>query len=374
MHPTPHTFGRLTSVSRCAWPVLALSVLAAAWPAYAADPAPPRASITKIDVVIEQAGRSRPDWWNSVQLEFPKTLDLSWPARPPGGWNASKNVGQYMWSVINENPSRWRSGTKFMHYLISVHKDNPDVLNRVIGQLAHCYQDLLRDWPRAAFWRRKQLDRDPDNIHARIGLAECYFRLGSKPLATAELNKVGRYVTPAMIKLWADMGELRKALLVARGLERHNPLAANLAAANACRQQGRYDDAITLYKRVLAVPATGRLARYVQTVHQRARASIEAIKLFDKLDLSRVRDGTHTGSAMSYAGQITVAVTVKSGRIVSVKVTQCKDKQYFSALTETPAQIVRKQSVKGVEAVTRATITSNAIINATARALAGATK
>ena len=374
MHSTPRTPGRLTSVSRGVWFVVALSVLVTAWPAYAADPAAARGGITRIDVLIEQAGRARPDWWGSVALEYPNTLDLTWPARPPGGWNAGKNVGQYMWSVINENPGRWRSGTKFMHYLLSVHKDNPDALNRVIGALAHCYQDLLRDWPRAAFWRRKQLERDRGNVHARVALAECYFRLGSKSLATGELNKVRQYVTPAMIKLWADMGELKKALLVAQGLERHNPLAANFAAGNACRFQGRYKDAITLYQRVLNVPAAGRNKKHIQMVHQRARASIEAIKLFDTLDLSRVRDGVHTGSAMSYAGQLTVAVTVKSGKIVSVKVTQYKDKQYYGALTETPAQIVRKQGVKGIDAVTRATITSDAIVNATTRALAGAMK
>ena len=37
--------------------------------------------------------------------------------------------------------------------------------------------------------------------------------------------------------------------------------------------------------------------------------------------------------------------------------------------TETPAQIVEKQVVRGVDAVTGATITSEAIINATAKAL-----
>ena len=84
------------------------------------------------------------------------------PDKPPGGWNANKNVGQYMWSIVNENPGRWRSGTRFMHYLLGVHKDKSGIVNKVIGQLAHCYQDLLLDWPRAAFWRRKQGRPVPD--------------------------------------------------------------------------------------------------------------------------------------------------------------------------------------------------------------------
>ena len=60
-----------------------------------------------------------------------------------------------------------------------------------------------------------------------------------------------------------------------------------------------------------------------------------------------------------------------TSRIVSVRVTKHEEKQFYSALTDTPSQIVKKQGVKGVDAVTGATMTSEAIINATAKALAG---
>ncbi len=153
-----------------------------------------------------------------------------------------------------------------------------------------------------------------------------------------------------------------------------NPVMANLAAGNACRLVGRYDDAITLYEMALSVPATGRTKIMIERQHDRARACIAAIKQFEALDLARVADGTHSGTATSYAGPLTVAVTVKGGKIVRVKVTRHKDKQYYGAITETPAEIVRKQSVNGVDAVTGATITSEAIVNATAKALAGAVR
>jgi hypothetical protein len=66
-----------------------------------------------------------------------------------------------------------------------------------------------------------------------------------------------------------------------------------------------------------------------------------------------------------------VEVTVKGGRIEAVRVTKHEEKQFYSALTDTPGQIVRKQGVKGVDAVTGATMTSEAIIKATAKSLAG---
>ncbi|HPY50061.1 MAG TPA: FMN-binding protein [Sedimentisphaerales bacterium] len=63
-------------------------------------------------------------------------------------------------------------------------------------------------------------------------------------------------------------------------------------------------------------------------------------------------------------------MTVKDGRIQSVRVTSHEEKQFYSALTDTPNQIIAKQGVKGVDAVTGATMTSEAILNATAKALA----
>ena len=46
-------------------------------------------------------GRSPPDWWEKTPLDYPKTLDLSWPEKAEGGWNNQKHVGQYLWDVIH---------------------------------------------------------------------------------------------------------------------------------------------------------------------------------------------------------------------------------------------------------------------------------
>jgi len=86
----------------------------------------------------------------------------------------------------------------------------------------------------------------------------------------------------------------------------------------------------------------------------------------------RAADGVHHGRSTGYAGPVEVDVTVRDGRLESVRVTRHQEKQFYSALTDTPQQIVQKQSVQGVDAVSGATITSEAIINATAKALAAA--
>ncbi len=112
----------------------------------------------------------------------------------------------------------------------------------------------------------------------------------------------------------------------------------------------------------------------VERCQKRAQANIEAIKVYDALDLKKIPDGTYRSSSIAYAGPLEVAVTIAAGRIEAVKVTRYEDKQYYSSLTAVPKQIVERQSVKGIDAVTQATITSEAIVNATAKALAGAMK
>jgi uncharacterized protein with FMN-binding domain len=53
-----------------------------------------------------------------------------------------------------------------------------------------------------------------------------------------------------------------------------------------------------------------------------------------------------------------------------VKVTRHTEKQWYSSITDTRRQILLKQGAKGVDATSGATITSEAILNATLKALA----
>lgn len=324
-----------------------------------------------IEALIQKAGATPPDWWNTVPLDYPATLDLSWPVpKPKSPWDPSRNVGQYIWSVINENPGKWRSGARFLHHLLTVNKDNPAALERTVTGLANVYQNLLQDWPRAAFWRRKAVQLSDDPEGQRVRLAECYWRLGSKAMALAELKAIGGYVSTGLIKLRAEMGDVDVALVEADDLaEEDRPEAAWMAAGDACRLNARYDQAVKYYERVLNGTTHDK---WTERARERAQANIAAIKAFNMLDLARVPDGTWTASSISYTGPLEVAVEVRQGRIISVRVTKHTDKQYYAALTETPRRIVERQGVTGIDAVTSATITCDAIVNATARALQAA--
>jgi uncharacterized protein with FMN-binding domain len=321
--------------------------------------------------LIAAAGQTPPDWFESTPLNYPETLDLSWPLKPPTKeWQSHKNVGQYLWSVIYENPGRWRSGIKLMHHLLTLHEDDRVLLQRDMKTLGSMYFRLLQDYPRAAFWYQKA---DPsvgtaDGIH----LAECYWRLGNRELALKMLR--GNSLNVGAIKLLGDMGEIDWALRLTKAFGNSNAdYQATILAADALRQAGRLDDSIDYYQQVLD-SKNFRNDDYANRFKARARESMETIRLFDQADVTVVADGSYSDRSTGYNGQLSVRVDVSDGRIESVRVTDHKEKQFYSALTDTPAQLIQKQSVQGIDATSGATITSQAIVNATAKALAGAKK
>lgn len=319
----------------------------------------------EVEALIQQVGRTPPDWFATTPLNYPKTLDLSWPQLPKGGWNNQQNVSQFMWDVINPNPGRWREGVRLMHHIMSVNKGNKEVIERAMNALGHLYSDCLEDHARGAFWWRVAGDHDLD-------LACCYWKLGCPEMATEILNgyEADRTRNASIIKLWSDLGQLDKALKLAEAKAANGaPDSAYLAAGDACRQAGRFDEALAFYKK--SVEATDG-TRDMKRNQARAKASLEAIQLFDKFDPTRVRDGAYTAQSLGYEGPIHVEVHVKQGRIDAVKIVRHSEKQFYSALVDTTRQIVEKQAVKGVDATSGATITSEAIINATAKAIGAA--
>ncbi len=324
----------------------------------------------EVQALIKQAGATPPDWLADTPLNFPKTLDLSWPEKPPAGWNNSKNVGQFLWDIINPNENRWREGIRFLDHLQTMHKNDARLQKRITKDIAGMHFRFFQDYARAAWgWQQAGVVKgDPEGVQ----LAECYWRLGNKQMALDMI--AGQRARTGMIKLLGDMGETDKALEMVEVFVRAKaaPQEALILGGDACRLAGRYEDAIAYYGKVLAAPVAPdrKDNAHVKRVRVRAQASIDAIKLFELSDVSKVADGTYEAGSLGYEGNVQVAVTVKSGRIESVKVTQHREKQYYSALRDMPEQIIAKQGVKGVDATSRATITGNAIINATAQALA----
>ena len=331
-----------------------------------ATPAAPAKTPADVRAIIAKVGPTDPDWLDGTALNFPKTLDLSWPEKAPPPWNNQKNVGQFLWDVVNTNPTRWREGLKLMENLQK--KSSSDVQKRASNEMAGMYFRFFQDYARAAYWWEKVGTTVDDN--AGVHLAECYWRLGSKPMALDFLSKAQALDTDA-IKLFGDMGETDRAVELAKRFDDHE---AWLLAGDACRLAGRLPEAKTFYEKVVNTPGTGQRADRLKRTQNRAQGSLDALNLYELADVTKVRDGTYKDSSLGYEAQVEVEVTVKSKKIETVKVTQHHEKQFYSSITDVPAQIIAKQGVKGVDATSRATITGEAIINATAKAMAQGAK
>jgi uncharacterized protein with FMN-binding domain len=233
------------------------------------------------------------------------------------------------------------------------------------------YFRLFQDYPRAAFWfrRARVAPGEPDSVW----LAECYWRMGNRQMAL-ELLDTQSFLPRAgiqMVKLFGDMGETARARDITRkamGTQFENE--ACLQFADALRQAGEFDEARTYYQRLINSDAY-RNDDYEDRFKGRARDSMAAMELFDQLNIAEIGNGKYRGSSIGYTGQVDVEVTVSGGAIESVEVVRHTEKQFYSALTDTPAQIIELQSVQGIDATSGATITSQAIVNATAKALAG---
>lgn len=86
------------------------------------------------------------------------------------------------------------------------------------------------------------------------------------------------------------------------------------------------------------------------------------------------KDGTYTGSARGYGGQVSVKVTIKGGKIKSVQATgKSETASYWKRAQAVRGRIVKAQNPR-VDAVSGATYSSNGIINAVINALNKAVK
>lgn len=259
-----------------------------------------------------------------------------------------------------------------------MHKDDRQKLERSLNFLGQMFYELMEDYARAAFWWSKCSGRggsvDP------VKMARCYWELGSKQMAVETLSQVSgsyRRNNDDAIRLWAKMGEVDKAIEMAESSTGSNQCHTYLLAAEICRQARRYDEAIAYYQKVMALPDSSTRPRDHHEIDGKikANANMEATKLLSTLDLKRVPDDTYTASSMAYGGTLYIKVIIAEGRIESVEVTRHRETpSYFVMAEQTARQIVSKQSLTDVDVITGATVTSDAIINAAAKALTEAMK
>ena len=87
--------------------------------------------------------------------------------------------------------------------------------------------------------------------------------------------------------------------------------------------------------------------------------------------ISTYKDGTFSGTAMGFDGNIGVSVTLKNNKITSVIITSQVESRPRSAFTDIPAEIIATQSTN-VSVVSGATYSSDGIKNAVANALSKA--
>lgn len=331
-----------------------------------------RLSKTELRRLIKTAGETPPDWFESTKLHYPKTLDLDWPIKPPKkGWNNQVNMGQYIWDVINPNPNRWRPGIKLVHQCLAKHQGNRELVNRDMSTLGRMYFTLLQDYPRAAYWfERAGVDMTKP---AGAMLAESYWRMGNRQMAEEMLRN--RRLPVAAIKLLGDLGRVNDAVRMAKtpSLRGNTKALALILGADALRSAGRTREAIAMYQQIINDKDFSN-PDYEKRFKGRARDSIDALQLAGKAVVSRVADGSYNGNAIGYNGRMHIRVDVQSGKITSVKVTKHNEKQFYSAINDTTTQIMKTQGVRDIDATTGATITSQAIVNAAARALASGAK
>ena len=135
-----------------------------------------RRGAKEIASLIERVGSTPPDWLASTPLDYPDTLDLTWPMPAPAPWNNRKNVGQHIWDRVNPNESHWRGGIKLMYHMLSLAEDDDALQERVMKSLGSMYFRFFQDYARAAYWWRKVgvTRSSPDGV----SLAECYFPAG----------------------------------------------------------------------------------------------------------------------------------------------------------------------------------------------------
>ncbi|MCS5631164.1 MAG: FMN-binding protein [Pirellulaceae bacterium] len=328
-------------------------------------------SRAEVQQAIASAGDNFPDWWDETKLEYPASLDLNWPLKPAGNWNSQRNIGQFIWDVVNPNPGRWNAGIKFVYERWQTQKNDSEKNQRNMIKLGIMFFNLKQDYARAAYWfERAGIQKGSGQS---VKLAESYWRLGSKSMA---IEMVTNRILPAsVIKLHGDMGNYQSAVKLANSFKKGgstNPLI-DMFLGDALRHNGQISPAIAAYERVVS-STSFKNDNYEKKVKARARDSIEAIRLLSASNVTNVRDGAYRSASTGYVSAVEVEVQVASGRLTSVEVVHHSEKQFYSSIEDTTSQIMKRNSVQGIDGTTGATITSQAIINATAKALAKGAK
>ncbi|PCJ61240.1 MAG: hypothetical protein COA79_06575 [Planctomycetota bacterium] len=317
----------------------------------------------EINLLVEDMGTTSTDWYNSIELNYPKTMLTKWEKYR--GWNNQKVPNHYKMDIINPNEERWKEGTKFFHYLVRVNDDNKDGLIKSLNELASCYGDLLLDFPRGIYWFKKSLSLR-NSYPIRTSLAYYYWKLGSKSLATKTLHriKVDHTKYGSLIRLLTNMKEYERAIKLKKRRMRRWPGTTRLALAQLFRKKNELEKSIDHLNQILELKSRNK-NRY-KKIKILAKENLMAIQRYQKIEKNKLPDGIYYGSSLGFDEKsLTVEVKIKDNKFTSIIVKDHKEKQFYSSLVDIPSQILKSQSLQSVDAISGATLTSDAILNAT---------
>ena len=188
------------------------------------------------------------------------------------------------------------------------------------------------------------------NTHAYIDLMSCYRTFGeyAKAKATGLL---------AMKNLPTDKWQVANQAAVYDAL---GDLYAELGDKAQAREH--YVKAIELFPKSKQPYGRHLLSRRAVKV----RGKIDLLDI-GALEPGKLADGKYSGDSLGYTGPLRVTVTVRRGRIADIAVRHT-EKIHQNSTKIIPKRIVETQSLK-VDAVTGATVTSQAIVGATLDAI-----
>lgn len=182
----------------------------------------------------------------------------------------------------------------------------------------------------------------------------------------------------ALASLYTRLGAHAKAIAVLEtALERlpDPPWAINAQAnvhdkmGDVYADMGEVEKAREHYAEAIRVLPTSKQPYGRHLLHRQVAKTQAKLDLLNRkaLDIRAIRDGVYRGQSLGYGKPVHATVTVKGGRITDVQI-QHQEKIEQGATRIIPEQIIERQGLE-VDAITGATVTVQAIVEATYRAL-----
>jgi len=196
-------------------------------------------------------------------------------------------------------------------------------------------------------------------------------RLAPKPKgATFDYN--------ALASLYSRFGEHAKAVQTLQDALAHLPdppwqingrATVTDKLGDVYAAMGDLDKAREHYAEAIRLFPTSNQPYGRHLLHRHAAKTQTKLDLLNRaaLDITKLNDGTYRGAGVGYVEEITATVAVKGGKITDIRL-QHKEKIDMGATTSVPKQIIERQSL-AVDAVTGATVTVQAIVQAVYEAL-----